>query len=221
MKILVILILNSLRGIQAPKDVNEFCICKTERWMKTEFDENVSDYCKLPNGKFIVKSKQTNGFENTNDVKKNVPPSHLGAFILTIRKWFMNKCFPELNGFSNNKVFYSDTDSLQLEKKDWDVLDKAGLFGDNLCWGGNNYKSGGVFYASFLAPTTEYCLTTDENGIIQQHKTFERFNASERYLKRKQSFEMRNGNKISSVYPLNWIKLFSMGTAVPNKTKYW
>ena len=47
---LVKLIMNSLYGVQIRKDINESYYCKSENWMKTEFDENVLDYWKLPNG---------------------------------------------------------------------------------------------------------------------------------------------------------------------------
>ena len=46
---LVKLIMNSLYGVQIRKDVNESYYCKSENWTKTEFDENVLDYWKLPN----------------------------------------------------------------------------------------------------------------------------------------------------------------------------
>ena len=52
---LVKLIMNSLYGVQIRRDINESYYCKSESWMKTEFDENVLDYWKLPNGNYIVK----------------------------------------------------------------------------------------------------------------------------------------------------------------------
>ena len=51
----------------------------------------------------------------------------------------------EVNSFHNDSIYYTDTDSFYIEKKFWDVLDKAGLLGDNLCQGENDYKSGGFF----------------------------------------------------------------------------
>ena len=38
---LVELIMNSLYGVQIRRDIKESCYCKSETWMKTEFDENV------------------------------------------------------------------------------------------------------------------------------------------------------------------------------------
>ena len=40
---LVKLIMNSLYGVQIRRDINESYYCKSETWMKTEFDENVLD----------------------------------------------------------------------------------------------------------------------------------------------------------------------------------
>ena len=46
MQSLVKLIMNSLYGVQIRTDMNESKHCKSENWMKTEFDENVLDYWK-------------------------------------------------------------------------------------------------------------------------------------------------------------------------------
>ena len=50
--------MNSLYGVQIRRDISESYYCKSETWMKTEFDENVLDYWKLPNGIYIVKIKK-------------------------------------------------------------------------------------------------------------------------------------------------------------------
>ena len=63
------LILNSLYGVQIRKDINEFYKCKSEHWMQTEYDDNVLDYWRLPNGNFIVKLNKDGGLEGDNDVK--------------------------------------------------------------------------------------------------------------------------------------------------------
>ena len=56
---LVKLFMNSHYGVQIRRDINEIRCCKSETWIKTEFDENVLDYWKLPNGNSIVKIKKT------------------------------------------------------------------------------------------------------------------------------------------------------------------
>ena len=47
---LVKLIMNSLYGVQIRKDIDQSYKCKSQHWMETEYDENVLDYWKLPNG---------------------------------------------------------------------------------------------------------------------------------------------------------------------------
>ena len=45
----------------------------------------------------------------------------------------------EINGFSNISIYYGDTESLYVEKKYWDVLDKANLVGEDICQGTDDY----------------------------------------------------------------------------------
>ena len=58
----------------------------------------------------------------------------------------------EINGFYKNSIHHGDTDSLYIVKKYWNVMDKANLFGGNLCRGKNEHETGGIFYGLFLAP---------------------------------------------------------------------
>ena len=135
---LVKLNINSLYGVQIRKDINELYSFKSETWMKTEFDENVLDYWKLPNGNYIVKMKKDDGLDDDDCDIKNTLPAVLGAFILANSRRIMNKFVREINGFYENNIYYTDTDSLYIEKKYWVVLDKANLVGDNLCQGKND-----------------------------------------------------------------------------------
>ena len=194
MQKLVKLIMNSLYGVQIRKDIDQTYKCKSQHWMETEYDENVLDYWKLPDGSYIVKFKKDDGLEGGNDVK-NTLPSHLGAFMLSNSKRNMNNFIREINAFYNSSKYYGDTDSVYIEKKFWDVLDKAKLVGENLCQGKNDYKTGGIFYALFLAPKVKYCLTINELGIIEQHMFFKGFNGSKRLLDRSQYFDMLDGKK--------------------------
>ena len=219
MQRLVKLIMNSLYGVQIRKDIDQSYKCKSQRWMETEYDENVLDYWKLPNGNYIVKLKKDDGLEGDNDVK-NTLPSHLGAFILSNSKRLMNNFIREINGFYNNSIYYGDTDSLYIEKKYWDVLDKANLVGKNLCQGKNDYKSGGIFYGLFLAPKIKYCLTFNELGVIEQHMTFKGFNDSKILLDRSQYFDMLDGKKISAMLPRSWKKSFNNGIVIPTKMRH-
>ena len=90
--------MNSLYGVQVRKDIDQFYIGKSEHWMQTEYDENVLDYWKLPNGNYIVEMKNDDGLDDENNVK-NTLPSHLGAFILINSKRAMNTFLRGVNGF--------------------------------------------------------------------------------------------------------------------------
>ena len=63
------LIMNSLHGVHIRKDIDQSYKCKSQHWMETEYDENVLDYWKLPNGNYIVKFKKDDGLEEDNDVE--------------------------------------------------------------------------------------------------------------------------------------------------------
>ena len=100
---LVNLIMNSLYGVQIRRDIKESYYCKSENWMKTEFDENVLDYWKLPNRKYIVKMNKDDGLDDC-DIK-NTLPAVLGAFILSRSRRNMNKFIREINGFYKSNIF--------------------------------------------------------------------------------------------------------------------
>ena len=131
----------------------------------------------------------------------------------------MNNFIGEINGFYNNSIYYGDTDSLYIEKKYWDVLDKANLVGEELCQGKNDYKTGGIFYGMYLASKIKYCLTIDDYGIIKEYKTFKGFNDSKRLLDRSQYFKMIEGEKISAMLPRSWKKSFDSGIIIPTKMR--
>ena len=82
--------------------------------------------------KFHSKFKRDDGLYADNDVK-NTLPSHLEVFILSNSKINMKNFIREGNDFYKNSISYEDRDSLYIENKYWDVLDKAGLVVGNLC----------------------------------------------------------------------------------------
>ena len=176
-------------------------------------DDIALDYWKLPNGNYIEKFKKDDGLDGENDVK-NPSPSHLGAFVSSNSKRFMNNFFC---GAYNLSIYYGDTDSLYIERKSWDVLDKAVLIGSNLCQGKNDLKSGFLFCGIFLAPKRKYCLTIKEIGITEEQKFFKGFNDSKRLLDRCQNFNMIDGKKTSAMLPKSLKKSFFNGVIIPAK----
>ena len=112
---MVKLIMNSVYGHTIRKDINEEYLCKSEHWMKTEFDERVKDYWKLRNGNYMVQLSLDEGF-NSEVEEKNTMPSQLGAFILSNSKRIMNNFIRVIDGFKTNNAYYQDTDSLYIDK---------------------------------------------------------------------------------------------------------
>ena len=108
--------MNSLYGVQIFRDINESYYCKSETWIKTEFDETVLDYWRLQNGNYIVKMKKDEGLDDDCD-NENTLLAVLGAFISSNSKPIMNNFIKEINGLYNNSTNYGDTDSLYIEKK--------------------------------------------------------------------------------------------------------
>ena len=90
--------MNSLYAVQIRREINQSHSCKSETWMKTEFDENVLDCWKLPNGNYIVKVKKDDRLDDDCD-NKNILPAVLGAFILGNSRRNMNRFIREINGF--------------------------------------------------------------------------------------------------------------------------
>ena len=154
------------------------------------------------------------------EVKKlNTMPLHLGAFVLSNSKRIMNNFIHAINRFYTNDVYYTDTDSLYIENKHWDKLDKAALVGKSLLQGKNDYKDGGIFYGLFLAPKIIYCLTVKKYGVVDEHKTLKGFINVSDNLDRKEYFKMFEGDKLVAKVPLSWKKSFSMGVVIPHKMK--
>ena len=79
MQLFVKLIMKSLYGVQIPRDINESYCCKSEYWMQTEYDENVLEYSKLPNGSYIVKMKKEERLDDDCGIE-NTLTEPLGAF---------------------------------------------------------------------------------------------------------------------------------------------
>ena len=210
--------MNSLYGENIRKDIEEKFVCKSESWIMSEYDESVKDYWKISGINYFVKIIDDAGLED--EVKRLITmPLHLGAFALSNSKGIMNNFIHANNGFYTNDVYYTDTDSLYIENKHWDKLDKAGFVGKNLLQGKNDYKDGGIFYGLFLAPKIKTCLTINKYGVIDEHKTFKGLTNFSDNLNRKEYFKMFEGDKKIAKVPLGWKKGFSMGVVIPHRMR--
>ena len=95
----------------------------------------------------------------------------------------MNNVFREIDGFYNNIIYYTDTDSGYIHKKHWSTLVEKGYVGKSLGQGKNDYGDSGIFYAWFLAPKIKYCLVIDDFGIISAKRTFKGYSEEHRMIK--------------------------------------
>ena len=75
------------------------------------------------------------------------------------------------------------------------------------------------FYSLFLAPKVKYCLTINEYGLVEEHKTFKGFGDVNRLLDNKKYFDMQQFKKIVGTFPLSWKKSFESGVIIPSKTR--
>ena len=163
--------------------------------------------------------KDDEGLED--EVKKaNTLPLQLAVFILSNSKRIMNNFIHAIDGFHTNDLYYTDTDSLYIETKHWENLNKAGLVGKNLLQGKNDYKDGGIFHALFLAPKTKYCLIIIKYGILDEKKCFKGFTNVSHNLDRKEYFKKADGDNLIAKVPLSWKKSFSQGLVIPHKMRY-
>ena len=218
MQLLFKLIMKSLYGKQIRKDIKESYQCKPEMWMMTEYDVRVLDYQKTNCGNYIVKMKDDQVLQD--EVKKvNTMPLHMRAFVLSNSKKIMKIFIHGIGGFYTTDVYYTDTDSLYIDNKDWEKLDKASLVGKNRVQSKNDYKEGGICYGLFRAPKIENCLTINKIGLIHEHKTFKGFTNVSDILDRKEYFNMANGGKLIAKVPLSRKKPFSQGVVIPHEMK--
>ena len=75
------------------------------------------------NGNLLLKLENDGGFVDYDKAQsKNTMPSHFGSLILSHSKRFLNKVFREIDGFYSNCIYYGDTDSGYIHKKNTCLL---------------------------------------------------------------------------------------------------
>ena len=66
----------------------------------------------------------------------------------------------------------------------------------------------------------KYVLNVNECGVMQENKTFKRFNDSKRLLDRSQYFKVIKDKKVSALVPKSWKKSFFSGIILPTKMRF-
>ena len=143
-------------------------------------------------------------------------PSHFGSYILSHSKRLMNYVIDQVNGFYNNTIYYTDTDSGYIHKKHWSTLVDKGFVGKSLGLGKNDYGNSGIFYAWFLAPKIKYCLVIDDFGIISAKRTFKGYSEDHRMIKLEEYISLSEGKTVSGGFSIDWTKTFE-GIKIPHR----
>jgi len=182
---LIKLLLNSLYGKTIQKDI----LTKNHLWCKktleSNFTELIKDFQKLSDDQYFVKEEveetefySENIKEINNKVSTSLMPSNLGTFILSHSKRIMNNFILEIDGFKNPEIYYTDTDSIYINKNNWSILKKAGYVGEELLQGKNDYGSGGIIFGMFLAPKVKYCITLNDKFELEERMTFKGYQST-------------------------------------------
>ena len=207
----------SVCGDNNRKDINEEYKCVTENWMRENFDDRVKEWFPLKNGNLIVKLEDDEGIDDFDKAKSiNTKPSQFGSEILSHSKRLMNDVINQIDGFYNNNIYYTDTDSLYIHKKYWSTLVEKGFVGKSLGLGKNDYGDSGIFYAWFLAPKIKYCLVIDDFGIISAKRTFKGYSEEHRMIKLEEYISLSEGKAVSGRFSIDWTKTFE-GIKIPHR----
>ena len=149
--------------------------------------------------------------------KINSQPFQFGSTILSHSKGLMNDVILALNGFKNNKIYYGDTDSVYIQKNDYNILDENGLIGKGLWQSKNDYgDNAGIIYGLFLAPEVKYCIVIDENGVLSQKTTLKKFNQNINDITFKDFLDLEKGLTIENRSKLKWKREIA-GIKIPHR----
>ena len=205
---------NSLYGKTVQKDIDTEFHLWSEETLKANFDSNVKSYEKVNEDQYIVQKQkeQPEIIKPTKTTRST--PSHLGSFILAHSKRIMNNFIHVIDGFRKPEIYYTDTDSLYISDKNWDILEQAGLTSETEYGKGkNDYGDGGIIFGLYLAPKVKYNIILTSNGELVEKKTFKGYTKSklsvEDYLK------LANGEDIENEFDKPWKKSFTDGVVIP------
>ena len=168
--------------------------------MKTEYDDRVKEYTLPKNGIYLVNVKHHDGVDD-NGVSEKVScqPFQFGSLIISHSKRLMNDVIMALDGFTNNKIYYGDTDRVYIHKNDYTTLIERRLVGKDLFQSKNDYGgNAGTVYGLFLAPKVKYCIVIDKNGIIIQKTTFKGINQNINNIPFKNFLDLERGKTLKT-----------------------
>ena len=136
--------------------------------------------------------------------KINSQPPHLGSFILSHSNRLLNDVILAIEGFKNNKINYSDTDSVYIHNDDYEVLKTKGFIGRNIYQSRNNFCKGGILHGLFSVLNIQFCIVFDENGKLSQKTTFKAYDQNMVGLNFRDFLDLKKGDTILGKSKLNW-----------------
>ena len=142
-------------------------------------------------------------------------PSRLGSCVLSHSKRLMNDVIKQIGGFYKNIVYYTDTDSLYIHKKDWSSLVDNGLVGKS-GWGKNEYIESGKFRAWILAANIKYCIVIDHFFVISAKRTFKGYSEEHWMIKMDEYLSLSEGKTVSARFLIDWTKTYE-GIKIPHR----
>ena len=107
------LCLNSLSGESIKEGIDEEYIMKSENWLITNNDERAVGYEHLPKSEYVFNYQSDPGMYKIKEVEKKCAISLRIFFYHKVEKNY-EKNAHEVDGFYSNKVYYQDTDSLNV-----------------------------------------------------------------------------------------------------------
>ena len=132
-------------------------------------------------------------------------PFHLGSCVLSHSKRLMNDVIKQIGGFYNNIVYYTDTDSLYIHKKDRSPLVDNGFVGKS-GWGKNEYIESGKFRAWILAANIKYCVVINHFGVIPAKRIFKGYSEEHWMIKMDEYLSLSEGKTVSGRFWLIGLK---------------
>ena len=175
--------------------------------MRENFDDRIKEWFSLENGNLKAKLEVDEGVDDYDKAKSiNTMLSHFGSYILSQGKNLMNDVDKQNGGFYNNSIYFTDTDSLYMHKKNWSDLVDNGFNGKTFGSDKNDYGNSGIFYAWFPAPMIKYCLVIDNFSVIPAKLTFRGYSEEHRMTKLDDFLTLSEGKAVSSRFSIDWTR---------------
>ena len=229
---MVKLLLNALYGKTVQKDIDKEMYVWNEDTLRRNFDDTILSYHQIRKvsmaGKAtyivekrkekehidVTKKNQREGLiGKTKSMKSREVPIHLGSFILAHSRRTLNNFLLPINAYKDPTVqYYQDTDSTYTSQAHYDILDKLGHVGGNMCQGKNDYENGGIVFGMYLGSKIKYNIVLDD-GILSEKKTFKGNNRE--MLSSTDFFTLESGASVRKEMIKPWTRNFAFGVRKP------